>query len=214
VCPAVRLAGGLGRKLRKMRATAGGLLGCVGRGLDAGYVSSASSDQALNCARSVVSLDTGKKELSAGTVQSVQVTQRRCCSRLPCRRQRAGCEEGPCVRAPRCSADARPAPFLDSGGAQHTNSNLFIAASRGFVCRIPRNQLRKRILEASVGSRPRPERTLRIIRIHRAMRKGCTALRLLLPLARAVREEADCAPLCRPATAWGNCGPNWSLSDG
>jgi hypothetical protein len=91
VCPTVRLAA-LERKLRKMRATAGGLAVGVGPGLDAEYVSAARSGQASNCARNFVSLHKRQKKLSADVVLSVLVAQRRCCSGLPRGCLRAGCE--------------------------------------------------------------------------------------------------------------------------
>jgi hypothetical protein len=117
---------------------------------------------------------------------------------------------GSAVRGPsrcsRCEACTVPGEWR----CWYVNSNLFIAASRGFVSRIPQEPAP----QPRLGSKRHIASSARVVLLVLQRVSHANALHSLLPLASAVQQDPDCASLCRSAATWGNYGPNWSLSDG
>jgi hypothetical protein len=152
-------------------------------GLDAACVSTLRSGQPLYCARCFVRSTRAKGTL-VDAVQSVQVAQRRVCSGFARSRSRAG-REGPyalqLMRA--CTVPGARVAVRRT----YTNSNLFIAASRGFVSHIPQEPAPQTRLGASDRIDSHQQSVFSSCIVLRVMRTGCTELRLLQPPAGRLR---------------------------
>jgi hypothetical protein len=195
--------GGLGRKLRKMRAAAGGLaVGVCGPG------------QVWMLRAFRLCAQASRGIVHAALYARQEQKERRSTPCSLCRSLRdasaavlLAAARGPDVRGPICAAaDAGlHCSWRERGAASYTNPNLFIAASRGFVSRIPQEPAPQTRLGASDRIDRHHQRAFSSRVLLRVMRTRRAVLRLLQPPAGRLR-------ILVPPGA--TAGPIGSLSDG